>query len=227
MSDFIPNIAQQGDALELLQWLPSRSVGVGFIDPQYRGVLNKMDYGNEGKRKQIERCALPQMEDAYIDRCLRELARVLVPSGYIFLWADTFNICEAHHLRVRDVLPCVGLLAWDNERMGMGYRLRSRGNYLLILQKEPQLAKTTWRDHSLPNRWAEKVDRKLHPHIKPIGLIKRLIAATTEPGDVVIDPCAGSFAAMHAALELGRDFFGVDITYTDASVAPRDEAVVE
>ena len=94
-------------------------------------------------------------------------------------------------------------------RIGNGKRSRRRGDYLLILQKPPIVAKT-WKDHGIPSRWAEKVDRKVHPHVKPIGLISRLIAAVTESGDLVIDPAAGSFVAMTAALSLGRDFVGCD-----------------
>ena len=58
---------------------------------------------------------------------------------------------------------------------------------------------------------AGKVDRKLHPHIKPIGLIRELIGAVTRPGDLVVDPAAGSFVIMHAAHQLGRDFVGCDL----------------
>jgi len=80
----------------------------------------------------------------------------------------------------------------------------------------PIKARATWRDHSIPNRWAEKVDRKLHPHIKPIGLIARLIGATTQPGDMIIDPAAGSFIVMKAAHQLGRQFIGCDLAYCGA-----------
>jgi hypothetical protein len=81
------------------------------------------------------------------------------------------------------------------------------------------------RDHSIPNRWPEKVNRKVHPHIKPINLIGRLIAATTEPGDLVVDPAAGSFAVMHAARQLGRDFIGCDLVYDSSQphLPSRDE----
>jgi site-specific DNA-methyltransferase (adenine-specific) len=212
---FTMNVAQQGDSLDLLNSLSDGCTPLVWFDPQYRAGLDKLSYGNEGARQQ-ERAKLPQMSDAYIDQCLREMARVLAPSGYVMLWADTFNICEAHHLRVRDVLPCVGLLAWDSLRMGMGYRLRSRGDYLLVLQKEPMRAKATWRDHGIANRWSEKVDRKLHPHAKPRALIERLIKATTHPGDLVVDPAAGSFVVMHEALKLNRTFIGCDITYGGA-----------
>jgi DNA modification methylase len=64
----------------------------------------------------------------------------------------------------------------------------------------------------------EKVDRTLHPHIKPIGLITRLIEAITSCGDLVVDPAAGSFVVMHAANQLGREFIGCDIAYQRASI---------
>jgi hypothetical protein len=80
-----------------------------------------------------------------------------------------------------------------------------------VLQKPPLRAKGTWRDHSIPSRWPEKVDRKTHPHAKPAGLIARLIGAITNPGDLVVDPAAGSFVVMRVANSLGRNFAGCDI----------------
>ena len=93
----------------------------------------------------------------------------------------------------------------------MGYRARRCGDYLLVLQKPPLRAKATWRDHGIRDRWVEKVDTRLHPHLKPAALIRRLIAAVTEPGDLVLDPAAGSFLVMHVAHELGRRFSGCDL----------------
>jgi len=201
------NVAQRGDALELLRSLPDACAAVVFFDPQHRSVFDKLKFGNEGAR-QRERCALPAMSEDYIDACCREIARVLAPSGYCMRWIDTYGLCEAHHRRV-DWLETVDLIAWDNLRMGMGYRTRRRGDYLAVLQRPPSTAKN-WRDHGIPNRWVEKVDRRIHPHVKPIGLIDRLIAAVTLPGDLVIDPAAGGFGVLHAALRLGREFIGCD-----------------
>lgn len=206
------NVAQQGDSLELLQSLPISCSPLAFFDPQYRGGLDKLAYGNEGAR-QKQRAKLPTMSGDYIDTCCREAARVLRPSGYLMLSTDTFNLCQAHHLRIADVLPCVDLIAWDNLRIGNGYRSRRRGSYLLVLQKPPIVARQTWTDHGIADRWPEKVDRSLHAHIKPIGLIKRLIGAVTKPGDLVVDPAAGSFVVMHAAHALDREFVGCDLDY--------------
>ena len=48
---------------------------------------------------------------------------------------------------------------------------------------------------------------------KPAGLIARLINAVTRPGDLVVDPPAGSFVVMHAARALKRGFIGCDLAY--------------
>jgi hypothetical protein len=122
-----------------------------------------------------------------------------------------------------DVLQVVDIVAWDSGRWGNGYRSRRRGDYLAVLQKPPIRAKATWRDHSIPSRWREKIDRKQypHPHAKPLELTRRLIAATTNPGGLVVDPAAGSFVVLTAANKLGRDFIGCDKAYAAADVAVR------
>lgn len=53
---------------------------------------------------------------------------------------------------------------------------------------------------------------KIHPTQKPVRLIKRLIEIFTDPGDVVIDPCAGSGSTLRAAMELRRDSYGFEVS---------------
>ena len=184
-SVFQRNVAQQGDCLELLRSLSEACSPLVFLDPQYRGVMDKLKYGNEGSR-QKGRFLLPPMTGEYIDRCSREAVRVLRPSGYLLRWTDEFHLCEADHLRIKDVIRCVGVIAWDNLRPGNGNRARHRGTYLLILQKEPCKAKATWRDRGIPDRWVERIihPQSQHPHRKPIGLISQLIRALSKPGDL-------------------------------------------
>ncbi len=219
------NIAQYGDALMLLRSLPDSCTRLVFFDPQHRDNLDKLKYGNEGSRQQ-ERCLLPQMSGDYIEQCCRESVRVLQPSAYLMLWQNAFGLCEGWHRRLDDVLKCVELIAWDNERLGMGYRARRRGDYVVALQKPPLKARATWRTKpTIPDRWVEKVDRKLHPHIKPIGLIRALIEAITKPGELVVDPAAGSFVVLHAAHQLGREFIGCDLVHQpETRTANKDSA---
>ena len=51
---------------------------------------------------------------------------------------------------------------------------------------------------------------KVHPTQKNEEMLKRLISLFTDPGDVVIDPCAGSGSTLRAAYELGRNSYGFE-----------------
>lgn len=55
---------------------------------------------------------------------------------------------------------------------------------------------------------------KIHPAQKPVKVLKKLIQIFTDPGDVVIDPCAGSGSTLRAAYELGRNAYGFEIDRT-------------
>ncbi len=52
---------------------------------------------------------------------------------------------------------------------------------------------------------------KIHPTQKSVPLLRRLIALFTDPGDVVIDPVAGSGTTLLAAKQLGRPSYGFEI----------------
>lgn len=53
---------------------------------------------------------------------------------------------------------------------------------------------------------------KIHPTQKPIAVLRRLIEIFTDPGDVVIDPCAGSGSTLRAAYECGRNSYGFEVS---------------
>ena len=53
---------------------------------------------------------------------------------------------------------------------------------------------------------------KIHPAQKPVNVLKTLIEIFTDPGDVVIDPCAGSGSTLRACIELGRNSYGFEIS---------------
>jgi len=200
------------DGLQFLENLPSDAIPVAFFDPQYRGILDKMGYGNEGKNRGKERSALRQMSDEVIMEFISGIARVLLPSGHLFLWIDKFHLCNGFRDWFAGTeLDLVDMLTWHKERIGMGYRTRRVSEHLAIAQKPPRRAKGVWKIHNIPDVWRESVKRNGHTHKKPVGLQAKLLAAVSNIGDVVIDPAAGSFSVLEACRIQDRNFLGCDI----------------
>jgi site-specific DNA-methyltransferase (adenine-specific) len=56
-------------------------------------------------------------------------------------------------------------------------------------------------------------ERLGYPTQKPLALLERIIAASSNEGDVVLDPFCGCGTAVHAAQKLGRQWIGIDITH--------------
>lgn len=206
------NQRQHMDGLSLLARIPASSVKASFFDPQYRGVLDKLNYGNEGVSRGQKRSALSQMDEELIAGFIREISRVLTSSGHLFLWVDKFHLCEG----VKDWLPkteltIVDLIIWEKPNIGMGYRSRRKCEYLLVLQKKPVKVKGVWNIHNIPDVWKEGVDTKKHPHAKPVGLQQRLIEAVSGEGDIILDPAMGSGSVWAACKNTNRCFIGGDV----------------
>lgn len=207
-----PNSRLKMDGLTFLSYLPKESVPIAFLDPQYRGVLDKMNYGNEGKSREKRRCSLIQMTEAIIENFIQGINDVLIPSGHLFLWIDKFHLCQGFSNWFNGTqLEVVDLIVWDKERIGMGYRSRRVSEYCVVFQKQPKRAKGVWKIHNIPDVWRERKETKDHPHQKPLKLQAELIAAVTNEGDYVIDPAAGSFSVMKAAHLQNRNFIGCDL----------------
>ncbi len=202
------------NGIDLLDNLKENSVKVFFFDPQYRGILNKLSYGNEGVSRGRARSSLPQMSEVLIYEFISKIEKVLMPSGYLFLWVDKFHLVEGVSSWFGDIstLSLVDMITWNKEKMGMGYRTRRQSEYLVIIQKEPKKAKSTWTIHNIPDIWSEKVEKR-HPHSKPINLQKKLIEATTCEGDIVCDPASGGYSVLECCKELNRTFIGCDLVF--------------
>jgi len=55
-------------------------------------------------------------------------------------------------------------------------------------------------------------ERLGYPTQKPLALLERIIQASSNPGDVILDPFCGCGTAVHAAQKLGRNWIGIDVT---------------
>ena len=68
---------------------------------------------------------------------------------------------------------------------------------------------------------AQASERMGYPTQKPVALLERIINASSNPGDVVLDPFCGCGTAIAAAQKLGRKWIGIDITHLAISLIKR------
>ena len=210
--ELAPNTRLRMDGRDLLAQLPESAVPAAFFDPQYRGVLDHLAYGNEGENRGQGRAGLPQMNDDTIAEFIGELNRILIPSGHLFLWMDKFHLCTGFRDWLSGTsLETVDMITWDKDRIGMGYRSRRKSEHLVVLQKSPRKAKGVWKVHTIPDVWTERVPKQGGVHPKPVELQAALIEAVTNPGDLVVDPAAGTFSVLETCRRRGRVFLGCDI----------------
>lgn len=69
----------------------------------------------------------------------------------------------------------------------------------------------SWDDIRPINSQAQ--ERLGYPTQKPVALLERILSASSNPGDIVLDPFCGCGTTVHAAQKLGRNWIGIDVTH--------------
>jgi DNA modification methylase len=106
-----------------------------------------------------------------------------------------------------------GLIYWPNKPGAWPYIKR----YLNDAEGVP--LQDLWTDIDFINMRAQ--ERLGYPTQKPLALLERIINASSNPGDVVLDPFCGCGTAVHAAEKLGRRWVGIDVTHLAISLVER------
>lgn len=77
-------------------------------------------------------------------------------------------------------------------------------------------AQSLWTD--IPPINSQAQERMGYPTQKPVALLERIINASSNPGDVVLDPFCGCGTTVHAAQKLNRHWIGIDVTHVAISL---------
>jgi len=102
-------------------------------------------------------------------------------------------------------LDRIGLIHWPKKADGVPQGKR-------LLEDAPGIpAQDVWTD--LKPIHSKTEERLGYPTQKPLALLERIIAASSNEGDVVLDPFCGCGTAVHAAQKLGRQWIGIDVTH--------------
>ena len=85
-----------------------------------------------------------------------------------------------------------------------------------LSEQEGSIITSVWTDiQPLHSSAAERIG---YPTQKPLALLERIIQASSDPGDIVLDPFCGCGTAIAAAEKLGRRWIGIDITHLSISL---------
>lgn len=81
-----------------------------------------------------------------------------------------------------------------------------------FLDEQPgEIVDNLWYDIPALNSQAQ--ERLGYPTQKPVALLERILSASSNPGDVVLDPFCGCGTTVHAAQKLDRQWIGIDVTH--------------
>lgn len=198
----------RGDAIAQLCRLPSNSVDVIVTDPPYG---DNAGYGQSNRTIASNEHPLVGL------RALFECWRVARKnsSTYFFLGAAHVGFVRTFveqytPYRIKD------LLVWDKRHIALGHGFRRRYELIFVLEK----GKPAYRNRGLPNVLSfARIPTPEHPHKKPVELLSALIAHSSDPGDVVLDPFMGSGSTGVAAKRLSRRFIGIELSETYFRIA--------
>jgi modification methylase len=231
------NTVLAGDCIEVMAGLPEASVDLIFADPPYnlqlKGELHRPDNSRvDAVDDAWDRFASFADYDAFTRAWLAQARRLLKPNGAIWVIGSYHNI-----FRVGAALQDAGFwmlndVVWRKANPMPNFRGKrlTNAHETLIWASRDEGARYTFNyealkalnegvqmrsDWVLPictghERLKDDTGQKAHPTQKPEALLHRILLATTNPGDVVLDPFFGTGTTGAVAKMLGRDWIGIE-----------------
>lgn len=210
----------QGDCLEVMRGFPEETYDCVITDPPYSG-LNAKSRG-EGRFSQGEHhIEFDDMSERafllFIKPVFLELYRVLRVGGHLYCftdWKQLRNMADCIELASFKI---VNIICWDKGHFGTGAGYRSQSEYVLVFSKG---IPDTFNLRNIGNVIREKrVPKNVHPHEKPVALLKKFIENSTTEDSKLLDPFMGSGSTLVAAKMLGRSATGIELSEKYCEIA--------
>jgi len=227
----------RGNSIEVLRQIPDKSVDLVFADPPYnlqlKSDLRRPDHSKvDGVDDAWDRFASFEAYDTFTREWLSEAQRVLKDEGALWVIGSYHNI-----FRVGAILQDLGFwvlndVVWlktnpmPNFR---GTRFTNAHETMIWCAKSEHQKKYTFNydamkamndDVQMRSDWLMPIctgkerlkqdGEKAHPTQKPEALLHRLILATSNKGDVILDPFFGTGTTGVVAKRLGRHYIGIE-----------------
>lgn len=215
-----------GDAISELKRIPDKSIRLIVTDPPYN--LNK-DYGNNQDNLEF---------NDYLEfsrQWLTEAKRVLANDGTIYVFMGMRYIAYIFSILEQELgMTFNSWITWYyTQGIGKTKGFSPRHDDILVFTKNPKNFIFNLDEIRVPQKFYRSVNnmrganpgnvwefshmhycnknRKQHPTQKPEGLFERMILASSNPGDTVLDPFVGSGTALRVCQQTDRAGIGIDI----------------
>lgn len=238
-----------GDCLNILKLIPDNSVDMIFADPPYllsnggftvhAGKMVSVHKGDWDKSNGVKKDF--EFHLAWIEA----VRRVLKPGGTIWISGTYHSIYQCGFALQMNDFHVLNDVAWfkPNASPNLSCRFFTASHETLIWARKDKKGKHTFNYDAMKNgTWPEDALKKpglqmrsvwsmgtpkpyekvhgKHPTQKPIDLLRRVILASTNKNDVILDPFTGSSTTGIVAAMNGRKFIGIDMDkkYLDLSI---------
>lgn len=242
--DLTPNTIIQGECIDILSRLPEQSVDLIFADPPYNlqlgGGLTRPDQSKvDGVTDHWDQFDSFDAYDLFTHQWMEQCRRVLKDDGAIWVIGSYHNIYRCGAILQDQGFWIQNDVIWvkSNPMPNFkGTRLQNAHETLIWAGKQEK-SKVTFNydalkvfneDKQMRSDWViplctggerlkNEAGKKAHPTQKPESLLNRILLATSNPGDIVLDPFSGTGTTAAVAKRLGRRYVGIE----------RDEAYVK
>jgi site-specific DNA-methyltransferase (adenine-specific) len=227
------NAVIHGDCLEVMARLPGECVDMIFTDPPYGHGNHDGDWNERlNNHRGIENKPIGN-DDA---ESMRRVVSGMLTHAARLLKSDCCCCCccccggggpKPTFAWVAQRMDEGGLsffhsVIWDKLNPGLGWRYRRQHEMIMVAHRAG--GRLRWADEKTTQSniisMSPPRDRE-HPNEKPLALVRRFIELHTLPGDVVLDPFAGSSTTAIACIELGRNFICIEQAAQYVAVSKR------
>jgi len=229
-----------GGCVEVMNAFPEQSVDMIFADPPYN-LSNDGYTVHAGKRVSVNKGEWDKSEGTENDfvfhqRWIEACKRVLKENGTIWISGTYHSIYACGYALQLQDFRILNDISWykPNAAPNLGCRMFTASHETILWASKSKKSKHTFNYSAMregdfsgdmiknPGKqmrsvWSiitpsknEKIHGK-HPTQKPLKLLDRIVLASTNPGDVILDPFCGSSTTGVSAILNNRKFIGIDL----------------
>jgi len=208
----------------LLNELPDKSIDLVVTDPPYKTITGGDSNGVNSERPKgmlSGNRKLFKYQKLKIYDWMPQLYRVLKEETHCYIFTNVINMGDMLEESKKAGFKLHNILVWQKNNCTPSQYYMKNCEYVLFLRK----GKAKWINDIGGSKTVHSFDNiignKKHPTEKPIDLLKMYTKNSSDEGNIVLDPFAGSGSTLVACKELNRQYIGYEIDEKYYSIATK------